>query len=144
MINQLLSRRSHFRFGYPELLALLALYTPFSCLAAGTSVASGIVEPMLVIGATMGRVVGVMMVDVFGVHADSVFWEWLDPGAFALIGAAAFFAGVSRLTVSLTVIMIVRACACRPPACCCGLLRLCGRRLRGSCTSCSPSCSPSW
>ena len=30
----------------------------------------------------------------------------MDPGAIALIGAASFFAGVSRLTISLTVIMI--------------------------------------
>jgi len=30
----------------------------------------------------------------------------MDPGAFALVGAASFFGGVSRLTMSLTVIMI--------------------------------------
>ena len=30
----------------------------------------------------------------------------MDPGAFALIGAGSFFGGVSRLTMSLTVIMV--------------------------------------
>ena len=33
-------------------------------------------------------------------------YNWIDPGAFALIGAAAFFGGVSRLTISLTIIMM--------------------------------------
>lgn len=30
----------------------------------------------------------------------------MDPGAFALLGSVSFFAGVTRLTMSLTVIMV--------------------------------------
>lgn len=30
----------------------------------------------------------------------------MDPGAFALVGAASFFGGVSRLTMALAVIMV--------------------------------------
>jgi len=33
-------------------------------------------------------------------------WDWVDPGVFALIGSASFFAGVGRLTMSLAVIMM--------------------------------------
>ena len=33
-------------------------------------------------------------------------YEWLDPGVFALIGAGAFMGGVSRLTISLAVIVM--------------------------------------
>jgi chloride channel 7 len=31
--------------------------------------------------------------------------EWIDPGAFALIGVAAFFGGVARITMAVTVII---------------------------------------
>ena len=34
-------------------------------------------------------------------------WLWLDPGAFALMGAASFFSGVTRLTFSLTIIIVI-------------------------------------
>lgn len=33
-------------------------------------------------------------------------WAWVDPGAFALVGAGAFMGGVTRLTISLAVIMM--------------------------------------
>ena len=45
------------------------------------------------------------MVDLFGVPT-SAYWSWIDPGAMAMIGAVAFFGGVTRLTMSLTVIMV--------------------------------------
>jgi chloride channel 7 len=59
------------------------------------------------VGAIYGRIVGRMMVTMFGVHQMG-YWEWMDPGAFALIGAASFFGGVTRLTLATTVIMVHR------------------------------------
>ena len=57
------------------------------------------------VGAVYGRIVGRLMVTMFGVHQEG-YWEWMDPGAFALIGAASFFGGVTRLTLATTVIMV--------------------------------------
>ena len=58
------------------------------------------------IGGLYGRIVGNLLVDLHGGIPKNRFWDWIDPGALALVGAASFFGGVSRLTISLTVIMV--------------------------------------
>ena len=58
----------------------------------GAKVPSGVIIPALDAGAFFGRLIG----QVVGS---------LSPGIFAMVGAAAFLAGVSRMTVSLVVIM---------------------------------------
>jgi chloride channel 3/4/5 len=55
-------------------------------------VPSGIIIPALDAGALFGRLIGQLIPNI-------------SPGIFAMVGAAAFLAGVSRMTVSLTVIM---------------------------------------
>lgn len=63
-----------------------------STITFGCKVPSGIIIPALDAGAFFGRLVG----------------QWvtsLPPGIFAMVGAAAFLAGVSRMTISLCVIM---------------------------------------
>ncbi|CAD5117650.1 DgyrCDS6403 [Dimorphilus gyrociliatus] len=69
---------------------------------AGCSVSSGLDVPMFFIGGLLGRLTGI----VLGLIVGNSHTDWVDAGAWSLIGAAAFFAGVSRLTVSLTVIML--------------------------------------
>ena len=59
-----------------------------------------------IVGAIYGRIVGRLMVSMFGIYTHAEYWEWMDPGAFALIGAASFFGGVTRLTLAVTVIMV--------------------------------------
>lgn len=55
--------------------------------------------------AVIGRIAGVGVTDIVGIR-NSEAWSWVDPGGFALIGAAAFFGGLTRLTFSLAVVMI--------------------------------------
>ena len=86
------------------LWAYLATYFVFACYSAGTAVASGLVLPTIIIGACMGRLLGEgagARLGTFGLDPS-----WVDPGLMAFVGAGAFFAGVSRLTISLTVIML--------------------------------------
>lgn len=106
-IHHLFTRNTHNEFDAGPLTAVLVIYFLFACWTAGTSISSGLVVPMLLIGGLYGRIIGRLMVMAFGVHTElGGYWSWMDPGAFALIGAASFFGGVSRLTMSLTVIMM--------------------------------------
>lgn len=58
----------------------------------GIKVPSGVIIPSLDAGAFFGRLVGQAIPSI-------------SPGIFAMVGAAAFLAGVSRMTISLCVIM---------------------------------------
>ncbi|KAF4637449.1 hypothetical protein G7Y89_g655 [Cudoniella acicularis] len=58
----------------------------------GCKVPSGIIIPALDAGALFGRLVGQVIPNI-------------SPGIFAMVGASAFLSGISRMTVSLAVIM---------------------------------------
>ncbi|NXX82833.1 CLCB protein, partial [Urocolius indicus] len=104
-ITYLFKRGTHEEFGYTSLCTALAFYFILSCWTAGSAVASGLVIPMLYTGALYGRIIGLILVSIFGIQTNQ-YGAWIDPGLFAAIGAASFFSGVSRLTISLTVIMV--------------------------------------
>ena len=106
-IRRLFSRGTNNEFGWLPLLVYFVLYFTFACWTAGMSISSGLLLPMIVMGATIGRFIGHLM--VVSLLADDPFVatnQWIDPGVFALIGSGAFVGGVSRLTVSLVVIML--------------------------------------
>ncbi|KAF8714815.1 hypothetical protein HU200_027346 [Digitaria exilis] len=62
----------------------------------GIAVPSGLFIPVILAGATYGRIVGTLL----GPISD------LDPGLFALLGAASFLGGTMRMTVSVCVILL--------------------------------------
>eukprot|EP01114_Cavostelium_apophysatum_P012659 TRINITY_DN2888_c0_g1_i2.p1 TRINITY_DN2888_c0_g1~~TRINITY_DN2888_c0_g1_i2.p1 ORF type:complete len:778 (-),score=208.47 TRINITY_DN2888_c0_g1_i2:41-2374(-) len=78
----------------------------------GIKVPAGIFIPPIAIGASLGRAVGLMVQWYQISHPDSpMFAECekssvcINPGVFALVGAAATLSGFTRITVSLVVIM---------------------------------------
>ena len=72
---------------YGTLVKLILTIITFGC-----KVPSGVIIPALDAGAFFGRLIGQYISDI-------------SPGIFAMVGAAAFLAGVSRMTISLCVIM---------------------------------------
>eukprot|EP01064_Diplonema_japonicum_P012524 TRINITY_DN19965_c0_g1_i1.p1 TRINITY_DN19965_c0_g1~~TRINITY_DN19965_c0_g1_i1.p1 ORF type:complete len:857 (+),score=103.47 TRINITY_DN19965_c0_g1_i1:59-2629(+) len=107
-IRRLFSRHTNLEFGGGVLFLYFVLYFVFACYTAGMSISSGLLVPMIVMGAAMGRLVGSLLVQasLSNEQAYLSVHQWIDPGVFALIGSAAFVGGVSRLTVSLVVIML--------------------------------------
>ena len=104
-VYHLFSKHTHNQFSYSAMASMLVIYFFMACWSSGTYISSGLVVPMLLIGGLYGRMVGCLFVDTFGIQTDK-YWAWMDPGAFALLGSVSFFGGVTRLTMSLTVIMV--------------------------------------
>ena len=104
-VYHLFSKQTHQQFSYKAMFCMLVIHFFMACWSAGTYISSGLVVPMLLIGGLYGRMVGCLFVDQFGIQKNK-YWAWMDPGAFALLGSVSFFGGVTRLTMSLTVIMV--------------------------------------
>ncbi|OAY63773.1 Chloride channel protein CLC-c [Ananas comosus] len=78
---------------------LVIFFTGIYCLGFityGIAVPAGLFIPVILAGASFGRIVGTLL----GTIAD------LDPGLFALLGAASFLGGTMRMTVSICVIIL--------------------------------------
>ncbi|KAI1127796.1 chloride channel [Nemania abortiva] len=78
----------------------------------GLQIPAGIILPSMAIGALFGRAVGIIMEIWQHNHPQFFAFSTCDPdvpcvtpGVYAIIGAAATLAGVTRLTVSIVVIM---------------------------------------
>ena len=67
-IRHLLSRGTHREFGYGALLVMLVYYFGGAVWAAGSAIASGLFVPMLLIGSCIGRIVGLVAIDIAAKH----------------------------------------------------------------------------
>ncbi|CAI5793290.1 (+) Cl(-) exchange transporter 5 [Podarcis lilfordi] len=96
-----------------QLALALALKGVITVFTFGMKVPSGLFIPSMAVGAIVGRLLGVGMEQLALHHPDWVLFEaWCQPGAdcitpglYAMVGAAACLGGVTRMTVSLVVIM---------------------------------------
>lgn len=106
--NQCIQSLFHFReyegadhpsFSVGPLLIFFAFYFISAALTAGLAIPVGLFIPSLVAGAAYGRIWGSLMNTAFsGYVADS--------GTYAFMGAAAINGGVTRMTLSMTIIML--------------------------------------
>ncbi|GAA5982488.1 hypothetical protein JCM11641_006131 [Rhodosporidiobolus odoratus] len=101
----------------PASVVILLLITAFAktlltAVTFGASIPAGIFLPSLTIGACAGRAVGLIMDQIQRAHPD--YWVFascpadggcIKPSMYAVIGAASALGGVTRMTVSLVVIL---------------------------------------
>lgn len=78
----------------------------------GMKVPSGLFIPSMAVGAIMGRMIGIGMEQLVVANRDNPIFKnmcqsecMITPGLYAMVGAAATLGGVTRMTVSLVVIM---------------------------------------
>lgn len=82
------------------LMVFVLIYFILSCVTFGLNVSLGVFIPTLLVGAAWGRLTAMFL--QLGFPAAS----FLNPGKYALIGAAAQLGGVLRMSLSLSVILI--------------------------------------
>ncbi|XP_063169557.1 H(+)/Cl(-) exchange transporter 5 isoform X2 [Candoia aspera] len=96
-----------------QLVLALLLKVFITIFTFGMKVPSGLFIPSMAVGAIAGRLLGVGMEQLAFYHHDwLIFKGWcsqgadcITPGLYAMVGAAACLGGVTRMTVSLVVIM---------------------------------------
>ena len=104
-VQLLLTVRSPEMFSFQCLFLFGLIYFTFSALNMGASANGDIMVPGMVIGATIGRIVGSVTHDVLRLMLPDT-QSWADAGSFAMIGAASFLGGATGLTFSICIIMI--------------------------------------
>lgn len=95
-IRNLLTSGSERRFHLFTLLVFFVAIYFLGIITYGIAVPAGLFIPVILAGASYGRLVGNLLVS----------FSSLDVGLFALLGAASFLGGTMRMTVSLCVILL--------------------------------------
>lgn len=79
----------------------LIIYFMLVTVTSGLSISAGLFVPMLIIGATFGRIIGRIVAFAFSGLSPPI-----DTSIYALVGSAAMMSGFSRTTISLCVILV--------------------------------------
>ncbi|GAA6011276.1 hypothetical protein JCM11491_006781 [Sporobolomyces phaffii] len=95
-----------------SLLLATFVRTCLVVISYGCKVPAGIFVPSMAVGATFGRMVGILVKALYRAHPTWSMFASCDPekpcitpGTYAFLGAAAGLAGITRITVTVVVIM---------------------------------------
>ena len=85
------------------LLLFCLTYFAMAALSYGAAVPGGLFIPSIIIGASYGRVVGMLASSLLPPDASGI---PVNPGVYAVLGAASMLGGVTRMTLPISVMMI--------------------------------------
>ena len=130
-VKVLLQRGFPHMLSWQVLLVFCVVYFFLAAITAGISVPAGLVVPMLLIGGSYGRLIGLgalgakkatcadySTLDPNLAWSDTYYYStyvrWLirsscrmpDPGTYAIVGAASFLGGSGRITVMLATVLL--------------------------------------
>jgi len=95
-----------------SLLLATVLRIVLIIISYGAKVPAGIFVPSMAVGATFGRMVGILVKAMYRAHPQWAIFAACDPevpcitpGTYAFLGAAAALGGIMRITVTVVVIM---------------------------------------
>jgi chloride channel 3/4/5 len=109
--NGLCDRQNRWRMVFSLVIATV-LRIFLVIISYGCKVPAGIFVPSMAIGASFGRMVGILVQALHEAYPGSVFFSacqpdvpCITPGTYAFLGAAAALSGIMHITVSVVVIM---------------------------------------
>ncbi|OWT40649.1 chloride channel, other eukaryote [Cryptococcus neoformans] len=109
--NGLCQASSQWRMVNSLLLATI-IRTVFIIVSYGCKVPAGIFVPSMAVGATFGRMIGILVKAMYNSYPSAPWFAacapdapCITPGTYAFLGAAAAMGGITRLTVTVVVIM---------------------------------------
>jgi chloride channel 7 len=85
-------------FDYAPLFLYFVIWYTFTVVTYGTSTPAGLFLPGILIGCSLGRMVGLFI--------ENYIVKEIKPSTYAIIGSASILAGYTRLSFSLAVIML--------------------------------------
>ena len=97
-------------FNLTALILAFVFFVFLTCVTFGISVPAGVFVPTLMSGALLGRTIGQgydgLLNGGFFNTSDDYGSLVIDPGAYAVVGAASMLGGVTHMVISLTVIVV--------------------------------------
>jgi chloride channel 7 len=93
-----------FVFSTSVCVTYFVMYTALAIWTYGIMVPSGLFVPGIICGCIFGRLVGEWVKHL--TYADDLSTHAVHPGIYALIGAACMLGGMSRMTISMSIILV--------------------------------------